>query len=371
MHFKILTRSFLEPLNIVSRAISPNSPLPSLHGVKIVVNEDKVILTASDMNISIQATINADDDSKLTVYETGSIVLEARYFTDMVRKLDSEYMEIEIIDGYMTKISGDAVNFELNGTGSDNYPLIEFTKPEKSFVLNVNTLKDIVSQTCFATSDKEVKPVLTGLNMKSYGNKLLCVATDRYRLAQKELYIDTDAEFDVTVPAKSLNEIAKIISGDGNVEISLNDRKIMFVYENILLQSKLIEGAYPETSRLIPTNFDYELVIDARDMLNAIDRSSFIKTDGVSIIRMEMKRDEVVISSKSNEIGSVETLTPVSYEGNNLNISFKGQFVYEAVRALNAFNIRLRFSGDMKPFVITSTDNNGVLQLVLPIKTYN
>jgi hypothetical protein len=161
------------------------------------------------------------------------------------------------------------------------------------------------------------------------------------------------------------------IDGEGEIEISLNDKKALFIFDNMKISTRLIEGNYPETARLIPSEFEYELIIEARTLLNAINRASFIKNDGVSIIKMDLASGEVVITSKSSDVGSVETIVPDSYEGNNLSIAFKGQYVYDAIRVLNAFKIKVQFGGTMKPFIITSLDNEDVLQLVLPIKTYN
>lgn len=371
MYFKILTSELASKLNIVSKAISFNSPLPSLQGIKIVVTEEKIQLTASDMNISIQSDIFPTEDNKLEIFSTGEIVLESRYFLEMIRKIDSEYVEIEIIDGNLTSIRDQFVNFELNGIKAENYPLIDFERPGNSLFIKANLLKEIISQTVFAASDKETRPVLTGLNIKCENNELTCVATDSYRLAQKKVLLDNGFDFNVTIPTKTLNELVKVIDGEGEIEISLNDKKALFMFDNMFISTRLIEGNYPETARLIPHDFEYELIVEARTLLNAINRASFIKNDGVSIIKMELASGEVVISSKSSDVGSVETIVPDSYEGNNLSIAFKGQYVYDAIRVLNAFKIKIQFGGTMKPFIITSLDNEDVLQLVLPIKTYN
>lgn len=370
MYFKVSKDEFLNGLNVVSRAVSVNSPLPALHGIKIAVKEGELELTASDMDISMQIRIVPSEDTTLVVQDPGEIVLESRYIVDMIRKIDSDMVEVEIVDGCLTRISGGAVNFELNGTRGDDYPLIDFTRPQEHFSIAASLLKDLIAQTCFATSDKETKPVLTGLNLRCEGNLLTGVATDSYRLARKEVTLEQEHHFNITVPAKSLNEVARIIDGDAEVDVAISDKKALFTVGSCLIQTRLIDGTYPETARLIPQQFDYELTVDARDILSAIDRASFIKNDGVSIIRMQLTADEVVISSKSTEVGSVEHLHPIQYVGKPLNISFKGQYVYEAVRALNAFQIKIQFGGEMKPFVLRSTDRDDILQLVLPIRTY-
>ena len=371
MYFKIAKKEFLDKLSIVSRAISVNSPLPSLQGIKLNVKEDRLLLTASDMDITIQITIEKNEDNGLVIEETGDIVLDSKYIVDMIRKIDADTVEVETVDGLLLKISGEAVNFELNGINSENYPLIDLSKPDERFTIGGDLLKEIVTQTCFATSDKENRPVLNGVNMHYEDNKLTCVATDTYRLSQKILYLEDNHNFNITVPAKTLNEVAKIIGSDKEVEIAVSDRKIMFDMENIIIQTRLIDSAYPDTGRLIQPHFDYELVVDARSILNAIDRASFIKNDdGVSIIRMEIDENEVIVTSKASEVESVEKIIPVSYTGSKLNISFKGSYVYEAVRALNTFQIKMSFNGEMKPFILTAIDSDDVIELVSPIRTF-
>ncbi len=371
MYFKINKKDFLEKINIVSRAVSLTSPLPVLHNIKLATRENELQLTASDSDVSIEATIIADDDNGLQIINEGSILLDGKYIGDMIRKIDSDFVEVEVVDGTYTSIRGISVNFELNGIRSDTYPLIDFSEPEDRFIINSVTLKNLIFQTCFAASDKETRPVLTGLNLKCEGNSMTCVCTDSYRLAQKKIMLDTAHNFNVTIPTKSMNDIAKIIGDDENVRISLNDKKALFITDDVMIQTRLIDGLYPETSRLIPSEFAHELIVDARDILNALDRASFIKNEGVCIIKMELNENEVNITSRSSEVLSAEKILPVSYTGDPLTISFKGNYVYDAIRVLNALQVKISFSGNMKPFIIKSMDDEDILQLVLPIKTYS
>ncbi|MBO4218353.1 MAG: DNA polymerase III subunit beta, partial [Erysipelotrichaceae bacterium] len=368
MYFKISKKEFLDKINIVSRAVSLTSPLPVLHNIKLATRDNVLQLTASDSDISIEATIFADEENGLQIIRDGSILLDGRYLADMIRKIDSESVEVEVVDGTYTSIRGISVNFETNGIRSDTYPLIDFSEPEDSFIINSGTLKNLVYQTCFAASDKETRPVLTGLNLNCEGNNMTCVATDSYRLAQKKIVLDTFHKFNVTIPTKSMNDIAKIIGDDENVRIALNDKKALFIAEEVMIQTRLIDGLYPETSRLIPAEFAHELVVDARDILNALDRASFIKNEGVCIIKMELNENEINVTSRTNELMSAERIVPISYVGEPLTISFKGNYVYDAIRALNALKVKISFSGNMKPFIIKSMDDDDILQLVLPIK---
>ncbi len=370
MYFKVNKKEFSDAINVVSKAVSVNSPMPVLHNIKLSVKEDYIKLTASDGDISIETFINLKDNN-LEVISEGDILIDGKYLGDMIRKIDAEKIEFEVLDGNLCGIRGNAVNFEINGINAEEFPLIKFNQPEEKFVLDSETFKEIIFQTCFAASDKETKPILTGVNFNCNGNKLICVATDSYRLAQKEVLLESEHNFNITIPAKNLLDISKILTTDSDIEIAVDDKKALFTFDDILIQTRLIDGLYPEVSRLIPTSFDYELVIDARDMLNALDRASFIKNEGVYLVRMQISENEIMITSKSNDIISQEIVTPISFEGEPLDISFKGNYVYEAIRALNAYEVKICFTGKMKPFTLTSTSDDKILQLVLPIKTYN
>ena len=289
----------------------------------------------------------------------------------MIRKVDSDTVDVEIIDGNLCSIRGSAVSFEITGVNAQEFPLIQFNKPDNYFSMNVNTLKDIILQTCFACSDKETKAILTGVNFSCVDNVLTTVATDSYRLAQKVIYLDESNNFNVTIPAKNLLDISKIMPLDGKVDIYVDDKKALFVFDNVLVQTRLIEGNYPQTSRLIPTSFISELTVDARDFLSALERASFIKNEGVNIVRLQLTEDNILLTCKSNEIISQEVIVPTSFTGEAIDISFKGNYVYDAIRALNTYEVKINLCGSMKPFTLVSTNSDQLLQLVLPIKTYN
>lgn len=373
MNFKVSKRIFYSGLQTVARATSSNSPIPALSGIKIDVSENEIILTGSDSDISIQLVLNneKDEDLNLSVQEKGSIVIESKYIVEIVRKIDADEITFEIVDGSLTQISGNSAEYKINGMKSSDYPVIDFSKPEKQFTMDAAILKKLINQTSFATSDKETRPVLTGVNFKCLNNHLECVATDSYRLARKVIEVNTANDFNITIPAKSLNEIVKSIDMDQEIEICVSDKKAQFWIGSSLIQTRLIDGAYPETERLVPSEFHHEMVVDSRDILNAIDRASFIKNEGISIIKLSASEEGVVISTRSQEIGSSkEELTINEYKGAPLEISFSGRYVYEAIRTLATTTIKIEFSGEMKPFVIRSLADDSILQLVLPVRTY-
>lgn len=372
MNFKVSKRLFLNGLQVVSRAVSSTSPLPALSGIKIDVNKEKMILTGSNSDISIQKELINDDELNLIVNEEGSMLIDSRYLCDIVKKIDSDTINIERIDGQLFKIYGNEAEYKINGMSTHDYPMIDFSMPNNKFTIDAYTLLKVINQTTFATSDKENKPVLCGVNFKCDGHKIECVATDSYRLARKYVEIEEELKFNVTIPRKSLIEIAHSIEKDEKVQVAIGNNKCQFYVDNTLIQSRLIDGVYPETSRLIPTEFKHELIVDSREILNAIDRASLMRSEGVYFVKLVGKESKVEISSKSDDIGSYSGILNVeSWIGEPLAITFSGRYILEAIRTLEASTIKISFSGDMRPFIITSLDDNSVLQLVLPVRTYN
>ena len=375
MNFKVNKQIFYNALSVASRAISSNSPVPILVGIRIEAEKNQLRITSSDANLSIVQTLSNEQNEKLglTIIEEGTIVIDSRYLIDIVKKIDSDEISIEIIDGTLTHFSGEKAEFRINGYRPSDYPTIDFSEPSTRFAMDYELLSSVISGTAFAASVKETRPVLTGVNMRCDGSRITCTATDSFRLARKIIDVTADP-FSVTVPAKCLNEARAIFAGEGQIQISLSEKKIQFRSGNTVLQSTMLEGNYPETDRLIPTAFNDDLVINRRLLISAIDRSSFIKTDNMTVIRLEINAaDDILVSCKSQEIGEYnESLTAVSYEGMPIDISFSGNYLSDALKALSTENVKIRFTENMKPFIIVNEGgDDSILQLVLPVRTYN
>ena len=372
MNFTVSKNELSTVLQYVSHAISPNSPQPSLRGIRIEAVDDSLLITGSDADISIFYTMKKDDKNNLNIMEEGSILVESRYLNEIVKKIDSDEIHVEIIDGALTRFSGNSAQFKINGMRPDDYPSIDFSKPASSIQMNAADLSLVIEQTAFAASVKETRPVLTGVNFRIEDQILCNTATDSYRLAKKRIPFDADVTFNVTIPAKSLNEVRTTMLGkEGTIEIAVSDKKAQFISDTMILQTRLLDGGYPETDRLIPKEFNYQMNINRYDLIRAIDRTTFIKNENMTINRLQMSQDEIILTNKSQEIGeSHETLAAV-FEGEPLDISFAGNYVMDAAKALKGESIKISFTGDMKPFILTSPEDDTVLQLVLPVRTDN
>ncbi|MFQ6792432.1 MAG: DNA polymerase III subunit beta [Thomasclavelia sp.] len=368
MKFKVNRLKLLNALSKTTKAVSVRSPLPVLTGIKFDLQSDCLILTGSDSDITIQTKLEGDD---LIIEETGGVVLNSRYILEIVRKIDSDEINIEIIDGALTRISGATSKFDLNGSDILDYPRIDLTKTGTKVLINAFVLKDLITQTKFAASEKEHKPILTGINFKANNNQLEATATDSYRLAKKVTPLNDEVTFNITIPQKSLDEIAKIIERDDLIEIYVSDRKVLYVFDNNIIQTRLIDGTFPDTNRLIPESFDFELDIDTHYLLNAIDRVSLLNNEQNNIIKLDMSDEKVVLSSYMQEIGSVEEILDRSfYKGNPLSISFSSKYATDALRSFNEPKVKILFTGPMKPFIIKEYEKDDLIQLVLPVRTF-
>lgn len=367
MNFKIKRIELLNALTKVSRAVSQKSPLPVLTGIKFELKKDSLILTGSDSDITIQTSINEN----IEILETGSVVLSARYISEIIRKIDGDIIHIYIVDGTLTRIESETSKFDLNGTSYVDYPRIDLTLNGSHFQIKSMLLKEAIEQTSFATSEKETRPVLTGVNFKAKNNVLECIATDSYRLAKKIINIDSDIKFNIIIPKKSLTEISRIIEKDELIDLYVSDRKVLCLIDNVLVQTRLIDGAFPDTSRLIPESFTHSLNINTVSVLNALDRASLLSSEQNHIVKLTMSSDEVIMSSFSQEIGSVEeNLSKAFFKGEPLHISFSSKYMNDAVKSINTDKILILFTGAMRPFIIRDIEKEDIIQLVLPVRTY-
>ena len=367
MDFKIKRIELLNALTKVSRAVSIKSPLPVLTGIKFDLKEDELILTGSDSDITIQTSIQ----DNIEIIKPGSVVLSSRYILEIIKKIDSEEVHIFIVDGTLTRIEGANSRFDLNGTSYIDYPRIDLNKTGVNLQMKSTNLKEAIEQTSFATSEKETRPVLTGVNFKAKDHILECIATDSYRLAKRILNIDSDISFNIIIPKKSLIEISRIIEKDELIDLYVSDRKVLFVFDHVLIQTRLIDGTFPDTGRLIPDGFDYSMSIDSTSLLNFIYIAFLLTIEQTNIVKLTMDQDQVILSSFSQEIGSVEeNLSKAFYKGDPLKISFSAKYLTDAIKSINGQKVRVLFTGEMRPFIIKDFEREDIIQLVLPVRTY-
>ncbi len=377
MEFSIQRDYFITQLNDTLKAISPRTTLPILTGIKIDAKNEGIVLTGSDSEISIEITIpnQVDGEEIVNVTEPGSVVLPGRFFVDIIKKLPGREVKLSTNEQFQTLITSGHSEFNLSGLDPDQYPLLPQVSSEDALQLPVKVLKNVIAQTNFAVSTSETRPVLTGVNCLIQENELICTATDSHRLAVRKLKLEDEeiGDKNVIIPGKALAELNKIMTeSEEHIDIFFASNQVLFRFGNVNFISRLLEGHYPDTSRLFPENYEIKLALDNSDFYHAIDRASLLAREGGNnVIKLSAGDEQVELSSTSPEIGTVkEEVTANEVEGGNLKISFNSKYMMDALKAIDNDEVEVEFFGTMKPFILKPKDDDTVTQLILPIRTY-
>lgn len=376
MEFSIKRDYFITQLNDTLKAISPRTTLPILTGIKIEATNEGVVLTGSDSEISIEITIpnQVDGEDIVEVKEPGSVVLPGRFFVDIIKKLPGKDVKLSTNEQFQTLITSGHSEFNLSGLDPDQYPLLPQVSSDDALQLPIKVLKNIIAQTNFAVSTSETRPVLTGVNWLIQENELICTATDSHRLAVRKLKLEEEIEDkNVIIPGKALAELNKIMTeNEEHIDIFFASNQVLFRVGHINFISRLLEGHYPDTSRLFPENYEIKLGLDNNVFYHAIDRASLLAREGGNnVIKLSTGDALVELSSTSPEIGTVkEEVTAQDVEGGNLKISFNSKYMMDALKAIDNNEVEVEFFGTMKPFILKPKDDDTVTQLILPIRTY-
>ena len=377
MQFSINRQAFIKALNDVSRAISSRTTIPILTNIKIVLTQEELILTGSNSDISIETRIDqSDTGAQLIIKQPGGITLLATFFSNIVKNLPADDMTLSV-DGVRASITSGASDFTINGQDVHNYPQLPEMDDVQSLSVSAAQLVDIISQTKISASTQESRPILTGIHLALNGNDVKAVTTDSHRLSQRIVTLtgtDAHVKADVIMPAKSFNELQSLLEGQDRVEIKLAANQAVFDLGNTTFYSRLLEGNYPETDRLIPTESTTQLTIEASALLGAINRASLLSHESRNnVVQLTLKNGVVTLIGTSQEVGRVqEELVTKSVEGEDLEISFNPDYVRDALRVFTGKSVDIKFTSNLRPFTLTpagETDNKQ-LQLITPVRTF-
>lgn len=379
MKFTIKRNTFIQKLNDVQRAISSKTTIPILTGLKLDVTSDQIILTGSDSDISIETVLDAKkEDNGLTIADPGKIVLPAHFFSDIVKRLPEESMTVEITDGFQTKISSGAAEFTINGLDANNYPHLPELDGNDQIQLSGNVFKQLISQTVIAVSSQESRPILTGVHFSIDGDQFMAVATDSHRLSQRKIKLPqaNSGKYDVIIPGKSLVELSRMIGEENpDVIMRISENQVLFTLGDTAFYSRLLEGNYPDTSRLIPKESTTTLEFNAPALLAAIERASLLSHESrnnVVKLAIATADNQIVISGNSPDVGNVEEqLDAKAVDGDDLEISFNPDYMKDALRSFGQTEILVSFTSALRPFTLVPTeDKENFIQLITPVRTF-
>lgn len=372
MKFKIKKSIFTKKLIDTERAISSKTTIPVLTGIKISAEDTTLTLTGSNADISIETLTN-----NVEIIEEGTIVLPARFFIEIIKKLPEEDILISINENLQVSIESGSTKFSINGLDPNTYPTLPIVDTKNGFVINGKKLKDIIDTTVIATSKQESRPILTGIHFIINNQKLIAVSTDSHRLSQVEETGENlvDKLYDVVIPGRAMLELSRMIDEKEDINVSISENQVLFIFKETKFYSRLLEGMYPDTTHLIPEESTTHLLIDGPTLLSSIDRASLLSHAGRNnVVKLSISdiNSNVVLSSNSPDVGLVEeSLNFDSIVGEDIEISFNPDYLRDALRVLGQGKINLGFTTPLRPFTLKNEDNEKqIVELITPIRTY-
>jgi len=380
---KINRQALISKLNHVTKALPVKTTLPIYTGIKFVTTEKGISLTGSDSDITINTWIPVElftEKGKvqlIEIDEAGGIVIPGKYFFEIIKKLETDVIEINTFDDSDILIRGDKGEYTLKGLPAENYPQIEHLNVLYKLTIPTSELKTVIAQTIFSVAVNESRPALTGINFKYAGGLLSCTATDSFRLSQRKVGLANSKlpDFNVTIPGRSLSELGKIIdTADPKTEISITNNQILFKNADISFQSRLLEGIYPDVASFIPTSFEIKITVSYRELFNAVDRVSLMaREDRANVAKISVLPEEnhLLMKSNSSEIGKIEEVVRIKKQtGSKLQVACSSLFLLDSLKATCNIegDVTFGFNGDMKPFVVLDDLDNSNLQLIVPVR---
>ena len=351
-------------ISTTSRAVSPKSSIPALEGILLEAGND-LRLTGYNLETGIRTIVPAD------IREEGTLVLGARLFGEIVRKLPDDIVTFQS-ENYMVNIKCGMSEFNILGTDPEEFPELPTVEYQNSLILPQSRLKAMISQTLFAVSDNESRPIHTGSLFDVEGSRLTVVSVDGYRLALRREDVEekTGAEaFSFVVPGSALNEVEKICSGEEKVTIIQGARHILFQTGDILLVCRRLEGEFLPYKNAIPRNNTIQVEVEAKALLSSIDRVSLIISEKLKSPLRCLFGDGVVDITTKTALGDTADRCPISGNGGGLEIGFNNKYLMDALKAAPADKLRMEFTSGVAPCVILPAEGEEkFIYMVLPVR---
>lgn len=351
----------------VYKAVSAKNPLPILSGILIKAEDNKVTFMATDLELAIKCSV------PVSVLEEGSVVLPAKYLSEMVRRLPDTQIKIETDkNNFSTEINYGTSEFNLNGFSADQFPTLPDIESEHRFSIKQDLFKNMVKQVSFATSADDNRPIFSGVLMEKEGAEIKLVATDTHRLAFRTGKTETgenEQPISVIIPGKALNEVSRLMTGE-NEEMLINfgENQVMFETADIKIISRLIAGQFPNYKQVIPQGCKTKIKVKTRDLLESAERASLLAKEGTNVIRITVNQHNLIINSNSPDIGKIHEEVPVYTEGEETQIAFNSKYLTDVLKIIDAEEILLELTGSLSPGIVKPVNGENYIYLILPVR---
>ncbi|MCR5586359.1 MAG: DNA polymerase III subunit beta [Lachnospiraceae bacterium] len=353
----------LKGVNIVSKAVPTRTTMAILECILVDASSDKIKLTANDMEIGIETIVAGN------IEERGIIALDAKIFSEIVRRLPDNDVTIETDSSFNTLITCEKSKFNIIGKSGEDFSYIPVISRNQPIVISQLTLKDIVRQTIFAVADNENNKMMTGELFEIINNKLKVVALDGHRVSIRNVELKNPApDVKVIVPKKTLNEITKIMDGgiDDEVNIFVTENHIIFEFESTTVVSRIIEGEFFKIEQMLSADYETKVKVNKREFLGCIDRATLLVKEGDKKPIIVNIADSTMELSINSFIGSMDEEIDITKEGKDLMIGFNPKFVIDALKVIDDEVVNLYMLNAKSPCFIKN-DEESYIYIVLPV----
>ena len=355
--------TLVKGVNIVSKAVPSKTTMPILECILIDATTDIIRLTANDMELGIQTDIEGE------ILERGMIAIDARIFSEIVRKLPDNDVVIETSENLQTTIICEKAKFDISGKSGEEFSYLPIIEKEDSIEISQFTLKEVIRQTIFSIADTESNKLMTGELFEIKNNILRVVSLDGHRISIRKIELKDQVSYKkLVVPGKTLIEISKILSGEAEsmVHISYTNNHIVFEFDNTIVVSRLIEGEYFKIDQMLSNDYETKVKINKRELLSCIDRATLLVKEGDKKPIIIHIGDEIMELQIKSQVGSMNEEIMIYKEGKDLLIGFNPKFLIDALRVIDDEEVTLYLMNAKAPCFIKD-DTESYIYLILPV----
>lgn len=365
MHILCKQELLLNSIHTVLKACSTKTTMPILECILIKAENNQVTLVGYNLELGIESKIESE------ILQEGSIALEAKIFSEIIRKMPNEMVEISTDSNHMTTITCEKSKFSIAGQLGDQFPDLPEVEKHKQYTVSQLAFKDMIRQTIFSVAQEESRPILTGEMLQIKDGCFHMVSVDGYRISYRHMPVSIENESDdVVVPGRTLAEISKILSSDENAMMNLyfEDKNILFDLGDSKVISRLLEGEFLKYEQVFSSDYETKIKVDRRKFLMSIERAALISREGKkNPIKIEIDGDNMIITSKA-ELGTAREELAIELEGNQLSIAFNPRYLIEALKSIDDDQVCINFISALTPCIINPIEGNHYKYLILPIR---
>jgi DNA polymerase-3 subunit beta len=361
-------------LQVVSRAVSPRTTLPILNNVLLETSPEGLKLTATNLEIGIINHVDAEITSE------GSITLPAKLLTEFVAQLHDDQVEMELDESTQTLNvrCGPYHDVKIKGIGANEFPPLPAREDGLKLVVEQSDLLPAIEQTVVAASSDDGRPVLTGVLTSLVGDTLTLAATDGHRLAVKTLPAKVaddgggsdDGANSVIIPARALTELARVLRGEGTVEMALGRSRnhVFFSLPGVEVMSRLIEGTYPNYSQVIPEQSNTTITVSTKELHERTRGVSIFARDSANVVRIKTEAGEIAISANTSEVGSSEASVTAEIDGADIQIAFNSRYLLDVLGLVGSDKVAMGFNGPLSPGVVKPAGKDDYTYVIMPVR---